>query len=200
MPEFSDILIIIIAVVSAVIFNFLWTEKLYRFYFGIIMWFLLFLVFNLQVKLFEVSWWISGWWEEFLVSNKKNILWFFSLMIPIFWWLFTFLHSDLKSNRIFSLLFWFFLPLFLLWVFWYVLLHSAVKLDFLKNIFWIFKNSFIFSFLQHSPKIIFWLILLIIFWKYLFKIIIAFLFYVSKLLVKEIKELRWEREDRQKEN
>jgi len=193
MPEFSDILIVIIAVITAIIFNFLWTEKLYRFYFWIIMWFLLFLVFNLQIKLFEVSGWISWWWEDFLVNNKNFVLWFFSLMIPLFWILFTALHSDLKSNRVFSLLFWFFLPLFVLWIFWYVLINSAVNLDFLKNIFSIFNSSIIFSFLQHSPKIIFWLILLIIFWKYIFKIIIAFLAYISKLLIAEIQELRWEK-------
>ena len=198
MPEFSDILIVIIAVFSALIFNFLWTEKLYRFYFWIIMWFLLFLVFNLQIKLFELSWWISWWWENFLVNNKNVVLWFFSLMIPIFWILFTALHSDLKSNRIFSLLFWFFLPLFILWLFWYILLNSAVNLEFLKSIFWFFKNSTIFNFLQHSPKIIFWLILIIIFWKYIFRIIIAFLAYLAKLILEEIKDLNWEA--KQKEN
>ena len=193
MPEFSDILIILIAIISAVIFNFLGTEKLYRFYFWIIMWFLLFLVFNLQIKLFEVSGWISWWWENFLVNNKDFVLWFFSLMIPIFWWLFTFLHSDLKSNRLFSLLFWFFLPLFVLWIFWYILINSAVNMEFLKNIFSIFSNSYIFDILQKTPKLIFWLLIIIIFWKFIFRIIIAFLAYISKLLIAEIQELRWEK-------
>jgi len=193
MPEFSDILIIIIAVITAVIFNFLGTEKLYRFYFWIIMWFLLFLVFNLQIKLFEISGWISWWWENFLVNNKDFVLWFFSLMIPIFWWLFTFLHSDLKSNRLFSLLFWFFLPLFVLWIFWYILINSAVNMEFLKNIFSIFSNSYIFDILQKTPKLIFWLLIIIIFWKFIFRIIIAFLAYISKLLIAEIQELRWEK-------
>ena len=200
MPEFSDILIIFIWLATAWIFSYLGTEKLYRFYFGIIMWFLLFLVFNLQIKLFEVSGGISGWWEEFLVSNKKNILSFFSLMIPVFWGLFAFLDWDLKSNKLFSLLFWFFLPLFVLWIFGYILLNSWIELDFLKNIFWYFESSYIFNLLQKTPKVIFWLLLIIIFWKYIFALILAFLSYISKLLVKEIKELRWEREDRQKEN
>jgi len=199
MPEFLDILIIVIAILSSAIFYFLWTEKLYRFYFGIIMWFLLFLVFNFQIKLFEISGWTKWWWEEFLVWNKDFVLGFFSLMIPIFWWLFAFLHSDLKSNRVFNILFWFLLPLFLLWIFWYITLNSAVKLDFLANIFWLFNKSYIFSFLQHSPKIIFWLILLIIFWKYIFKIIIAFLYYLAKNLLEEINELRWEKKTQKEE-
>ncbi len=199
MPEFSDILIIILAIISSGIFYFLWTEKLYRFYFGIIMWFLLFLVFNLQVKLFEVSGWIKWWWEEFLVWNKKNVLWFFSLMIPIFWWLFVFLDWDLKSNKLFSLLFGFFLPLFLFWLFWYILLNSAINLDFLNNIFWYFNDSYIFDLLQKAPKIIFWLLIIIIFWKIIFRIIIAFLAYIAKLLLLEIQELRWKRKLTDKE-
>jgi len=200
MPEFSDILLILIAIISSGIFYFLWTEKLYRFYFGIIMWFLLFLVFNLQIKLFELGWWVTGWWSNFLVNNKDFILWFFSLLIPIFWWLFAFMDSDLKSNKVFSLLFWFFLPLFLLWIFAYILLNSAVNLDFLKSIFWIFKDSSIFNFLQDSPKIIFWLLLIIIFWRYIFIIIIALLWYFAKLILSEIKDLNWENKNIEKEN
>jgi len=200
MPEFSDILIIIIAIFSAFIFNYLWTEKLYRFYFWIIMWFLLFLVFNLQIKLFELGWWINWWWSNFLVNNKDFVLGFFSLMIPIFWLLFTTMNSDLKSNKVFSLLFWFFLPLFILWIFAYVLLNSAVSLDFLKNIFWFFKNSSIFNSLQDSPKIIFWLLLIIIFWRYIFIIIIALLWYFAKLILSEIRDLNWENKNIEKEN
>ena len=200
MPEFSDILIWIIAILSAWIFSYLGTEKLYRFYFGIIMWFLLFLVFNLQVKLFEVSGWINWWWEDFLVWNKNVVLGFFSIMIPIFWGLFAFLDWDLKSNKLFSLLFWFFLPLFLLGLFWYILLNSAIDLIFLNSIFSFFKNSYIFDLLQKAPKIIFGLLIIIIFWKFLFKIIIAFLYYISKILIKEIWELRWEREGGKKDN
>jgi hypothetical protein len=200
MPEFSDILLIIIAIFSALIFNFLGTEKLYRFYFGIIMWFLLFLVFNLQVQLFEISWEIDNGWKNFLVWNKDFVLWFFSLMIPIFWALFAFINSDIKSNKLFSLLFWFFLPLFLVWIFGYILMNSAVSLDFLKSIFWFFNNSSIFNFLQKTPVLIFWLLLLIIFWRYLFAIIIAFILYVSKLLVAEIKDLNWENKQIEKGN
>jgi len=200
MPDFSDILIIVIWFCSSIIFFYLWTEKLYRFYFGIIMWFLLFLVFNLQVKLFEISGWINWWWEEFIVWNKEFVLGLFSAMIPVFWLLFAFLDWDLKSNKLFSLLFWFFLPLFLLWLFWYVLLNSAIDLNFLNSIFSFFKNSYIFDLLQKAPKIIFGLLIIIIFWKFLFKIIIAFLYYISKLLIKEIWELRWERKDREKDD
>jgi hypothetical protein len=193
MPEFSDILLIIVWVFSAVIFTYLGTERLYRFYFGIIMWFLIFLVFNLQVKLFEVSGWLNWSWEELLVSNKEMILWFFSVMIPIFWALFTFLDWDLKSNKLFSLLFWFFLPLFILWIFWYVLINSSIEINFLKNFFLFFDTSYIFNILQKAPKLIFWLIIIIIFWKFIFSIIIIFLAYISKLLIAEIQELRWEK-------
>jgi hypothetical protein len=195
MPEFSDILIIFIWILSAWIFNYLGTERLYRFYFGIIMWFLLFLVFNLQIKLFEISWWITWWWEEFLVWNKENVLWFFSLMIPVFWWLFTFLDWDLKSNKLFSLLFWFFLPLFILWIFWYILINSSIELEFLKNIFTIFDTSYIFDLLQKAPKLIFWLLIIIIFWKYIFAFILAIIWHLAKVIVAEIKELKEKKEE-----
>lgn len=200
MPEFSDILLIIIAIFSALIFNFLGTEKLYKFYFGIIMWFLLFLVFNLQVQLFELWGWINWWWKEFLVWNKNFVLWFFSLMIPVFWLLFSFINSDIKSNKLFSLLFWFFLPLFILWIFAYILLNSAVSLDFLNSIFNWFNNSLIFNFLQKTPVLIFGLLLLILFWRYLFAIIISFILYISKLLIAEIKDLNWDNKQELKEN
>ena len=200
MPEFSDILLIIIAIFSALIFNFLGTEKLYKFYFGIIMWFLLFLVFNLQVQLFELWGWINWWWKEFLVWNKNFVLWLFSLMIPVFWLLFSFINSDIKSNKLFSLLFWFFLPLFILWIFAYILLNSAVSLDFLNSIFNWFNNSLIFNFLQKTPVLIFGLLLLILFWRYLFAIIISFILYISKLLIAEIKDLNWENKQEEKGN
>ncbi|MDQ7022380.1 MAG: hypothetical protein Q9M97_02430 [Candidatus Gracilibacteria bacterium] len=78
MPDFLDIFIIIIGLISSGLFYYFGTEKLYRFYFGIIMGFLLFLVFNLQVKLFEIGGGVIGGWEEFLVSNKDFILGLFS--------------------------------------------------------------------------------------------------------------------------
>jgi len=193
MPNFSDILIVIIWIISSGLFYFFGTEKLYRFYFWIIMWFLLFLVFNLQIKLFQISGWISGWWENFLVVNKDFVLGFFSIMIPIFWILFTAMHSDLKSNKLFSILFWFFLPLFILWIFAYILLNSAIKLNFLSHIFSFFKDSYIFQILQKTPKIIFSLLLIIIFWKYIFRIIIAFLQYLAKNILEEINDLKWDR-------
>lgn len=198
MPEFSDILIIFIWVASALLFYFLWTEKLYRFYFWLILGFLLFLVFNSQIKLAEMNWWIISSWESFLIWNKWWILSFFSFMIPIFWFLFSFLDSDLKSNKLFSILFWFFMPLFGLWLFWFILSHSSIELWFLKNILSIFNNSYIFNLLENAPKILFILLILIIFWKYIFRIIITFLAYLAKLILSEIKDLNWENKQEKK--
>ncbi|MDQ7010006.1 MAG: hypothetical protein Q9M94_06985 [Candidatus Gracilibacteria bacterium] len=195
MPDFLDIFIIIIGLISSGLFYYFGTEKLYRFYFGIIMGFLLFLVFNLQVKLFEIGGGVIGGWEEFLVSNKDFILGLFSFLIPVFGILFTVIDSDLKSNKLFSLLFGFFLPLFILGIFGYILLNSAVNLSFLENIFGFFTNSFIFTFLQDSPKIIFFLLLLIIFWKYIFILIVALLKHFAELILYEIRELSGKKEE-----
>lgn len=201
--SFSDISIIISCLVTAWIFSVLWTDRLYRFYFGLIIGFLLFLVFNLQIKIVWFSWtwfWLSGW-ESFLVKNKQSILWFFTFMIPIFWFLFAFIDSEIKSNKVFSLLFWFLLPSFLLGVFGYVFKDSAVPLDFLNNFVSFFKDSRIFDVLQNAPKLIFWMLLIIIFWKYIFAIILTFLWYIARLIMSEINDLRWveEQEDERKE-
>ena len=155
MPYLQDIILIFIWLLSGVLFSYLWTDRLYRFYFGLIMGFLLFLVFNLQIKLVGLSWWIDlSWWQSFLVWNKQSVLWFFTFMIPIFWFLFAFIDSEVKSNKVFSLLFWFLLPLFLLWVLWYVLTHSSVELSFLKDLLSYFKTSKIFDILQKAPKLL----------------------------------------------
>ena len=189
---FSDFIIIWVCIVSAWLFSFLWTDRLYRFYFWLIMWFLLFLVFNLQIKVVQLSWWLNlSWWENFLIANKSNLLGFFSFMIPVFWFLFAFIDSEVKSNKVFSLLFGFLLPTFLLWILWYALTHSAVDLWMLESILSTFKESKIFDMLQKAPKLIFGLLLIIIFWKYIFAIIISFLSYLARLITSEINDLKW---------
>ncbi len=200
MAYLQDIILIFAWLISGVVFSYLWTDRLYRFYFGLIMWFLLFLVFNLQIKLVQLGWWmdVSGW-QNLLVSNKEWILWFFTFMIPMFWFLFAFIDSEVKSNKVFSLLFWFLLPLFLLWVLWYVMTHSSVELSFLKDILWNFKASKIFDILQKAPKLIFGLLLIIIFWKYIFAIILSFLWYLARLITSEINDLRGEEQKEEKE-
>ena len=200
MAYLQDIILIFVWLLSGVLFSYLWTDRLYRFYFGLIMWFLLFLVFNLQIKLVGLGWWIDlSWWQNFLVANKQTILWFFTFMIPIFWFLFAFIDSEVKSNKVFSLLFWFLLPLFLLWVLWYVLTHSSVELSFLKDLLSNFKTSKIFDILQKAPKLIFGLLLIIIFWKYIFAIILSFLWYLARLITSEINDLRGEEQKVEKE-
>lgn len=200
MAYLQDIILIFVWLLSGVLFSYLWTDRLYRFYFGLIMGFLLFLVFNLQIKLVQLGWWIdiSGW-QSFLVANKETVLWFFTFMIPIFGFLFAFIDSEIKSNKVFSLLFWFLLPLFLLWVLWYVMTHSSVELSFLKDLLSNFKTSKIFDILQKAPKLIFGLLLIIIFWKYIFAIILSFLWYLARLITSEINDLRGEEQKVEKE-
>ncbi len=193
MQYLADISIILWWLTVGAIFHYLGTDRLYRFYFGLIMWFLLFLVFNLQVKLVQLSGWIemSGW-QSLLVQNKKMILTFFAMMIPIFWFLFAFLDWEVKSNKVFSLLFGSFLPLFLLWILWYVFSHSSINLDFLEKGLSFFDNSFLFDIFHKAPKLIFSILLIIIFWKYIFAMILSFLWYIARLIAVEIRELKWE--------
>lgn len=201
MNYLTDVIVIVVGLLFAWIFSYLWTEKLYRFYFGIILWFLLFLVFNLQIKLasgaLDID--VLSGWDRFLLAYKETLLGFWAIMIPIFWFLFAFIDSELKSNKLFSILFGFFLPLFILGIFGYILLHSSVELGILKEILWVFGDSKIFETLQKAPKLIFGLLLIIIFWKYIFAMILSFLGYISKLIAAEIKELRWEKQKEQKE-
>ena len=200
MQYLQDIILIFTWLLSWALFSYLGTDRLYRFYFGIILGFLLFLVFNLQIKLIQIGWWQGfSWWQDFLYSNKDWLLWFFTFMIPIFGFLFAFIDSEIKSNKVFSLLFWFLLPLFVLWVLWYVLSHSTVDLWMLESILSNFKDSKIFDMLQKAPKLIFGLLLIIIFWKYIFAILISFLWYLARLITSEINDLKWIEEDEREE-
>ncbi|MCD5380607.1 hypothetical protein LR004_01655 [Candidatus Gracilibacteria bacterium] len=198
--DFSDLIIIGICIVSAGLFSFLGTDRLYRFYFGLIMGFLLFLVFNLQIKLVQLGGGIdiSGW-QHFLVSKKDGILSFFSFMIPIFGFLFAFIDSEIKSNKVFSILFGSLLPAFLLGILGYTLSTSSVELGMLDSMLSIFKDSKIFDILQKAPKLIFGLLLIIIFWKYIFAIIISFLSYLARLITSEVNDLRGIEEREEKE-
>lgn len=194
MSYLADFLIIAIWIVTAWLFVYFWTDRLYRFYFGLIIWFLLFSVFNLQIKLVELQWksFLTSWWENFLVVNKEVVLWFFAIMVPVFGFLFMFINSEVKRNKLFSWLFWFLLPAFLLGIFAYIMINSAIELSFLKDMLAYFKDSYIFDILKKAPKLIFGLLLIIIFWKYIFAIIISLLAYFSKLIISEINDLRWE--------
>ena len=169
---FSDYLIFFISIFLWTLFIFLWTDKVYRFYFWVIFWFLLFLAFNLEIKILELEGnFRVSFWEDFLLQNKDFILSFFSSFIPIFWLLFIVFSKPSKNSIVFSVLFWLFLPIFLLWIFNYILNNSALKLEFLEDILSSFENSFIFEMFDKSPYLIFLLLFFVIFWRTFFTLI-----------------------------
>lgn len=200
MQFLPDLLIIVVWLLSALVFVYIWSDRLYRFYFWLILWFLLFMVFNLQVKVIQLSGGVpmSGW-EDFLIKNKKMILSFFAWIIPVFWLLFSLIKSEIKTNKAFSGLFWLLLPAFILGMLWYIMLNWSIDFEFLKNILWFFKDSKIFTMLQKLPMLLFWLLLIILFWKYIFAILLGLMWYLARLLIGEINDLRWiDREEEEK--
>ena len=49
----------------------------------------------------------------------------------------------------------------------------------------------IFDILTKAPKLIFGLLLIIIFWKYIFAIMLSIIEHIAKLITSEINDLKW---------
>lgn len=194
----KDFIIIALCILSAGIFGFLWADKLFKFYFWAIIGFLLFLVFNSEVWLVQI---LKIWpepldnWQNFLAKNGRFVLSFFACMIPLFW-LFFALNKDIylsvKKSFLQSILFWIFLPFFILWCFVYALKNSALELGFLKDLLSFFDGSFIKTFFEVSPYVIFYILLFILFYKMIFTFCIWLLSMIFTYIVNEIRKRRWE--------
>ncbi len=173
----QDIIILALCFLSAGIFAVLGPDKLFKFYIGVVLGFLLFIIANLQIKLlWSISPWATGGiMEDFLVKNKDFVLAFCTVIIPIFWIFLTLNESiiiKVKWGMIVSLLFGIILPLFLLWLFTYILTYSALPLSFLSDILRLVSWGSIFEFIKSHLHYVFYFLLFFIFYK----IILTFIF------------------------
>lgn len=190
----SDYVIILLCFAIWALFILFSTNRVYKFYLWIIFWFLIFLVFNLQIKVLE----LSSIWKEiadpwFLTKNKDFVLGFSSLMIPVFWLFSAFSDNEASNKPVLSFAFGLFIPIFLLSTFSYILVNSSIKLDFLVSIMSIFENSSIFSFFKDNTKYVFYFMIFVLFWRFIVTLFWRFLLSFYETLVEyfnKIKELK----------
>lgn len=182
-----DYFILVISLLSWLFFIFLWLEKLHRFYFGVIIWFILFIIVNLHIKLLDIPTTVLKNIiipeSSFLLSNKSFILSFLTFLIPVFWFvllLSDFISFKVSDNKLASFLFWLFFPFFFISILVYVFFNSAVSIGFIKDFFGTFSDSVLMNYFMDNSYLALYLLFFVIFFRLLFWVIISFLIYFSK--------------------
>lgn len=182
-----DYFILVISLLSGLFFIFLWLEKLHRFYFGIIVWFILFIILNQHIKLIEIPNTIikniivpDNW---FLVSNKSFILSFLTFFIPIFWFIFLlseFISFKVSDNKLASFLFGLFFPFFFISILVYIFFNSVIEISFIKDFFIFSKDSVLINYFKDNSIYALYFLFFLIFFRIWFWIVVSFLLYISK--------------------
>lgn len=175
----KDFILLWFSVIIAWVFWLLGADKLFKFYFGIIIGFLLFLVFNSEVWLVLVLKWnpeiVLNSWQDFLSKNATFMLGFFTCMIPVFWLFFALnndIHLAVRKSFLQSILFGLILPIFVFGIFVYVMKNSVIPLQFLKDILWLLDGAFLKTYFEESPHIVFFFLVFILFYKMVFSFIV----------------------------
>ncbi len=182
-----DYFILVISLLSGLFFIFLWLEKLHKFYFGVIIGFILFMIVNLHIKLIEIPNTVlkniiipESW---FLISNKSFILSFLTFLIPVFWLILlsnNFLSFKVSDNKLASFLFGLFFPFFFISILVYISFNSAVEISYIKDFFDNFWNSTLVWYFSDNSYLALYFLFFIIFFRVIFWIFISFLTYLSK--------------------
>ncbi len=196
----QDIIILALCFLSAGIFAVLWPDRLFKFYIGIVIGFLLFIIANLQIKLLwnlnpSVTQWVL---EDFIVKNKDFVLAFCTIIIPVFWIFLTLNESiiiKVKWGIIVSLIFGLILPFFLLGLFIYILTYSALPLSFLSDILSLFSGGIIFDFIKSHLHYVFYFLLFFIFYKIILTFLFAFLAKVFEWLSDTTSHFFWSKSE-----
>lgn len=170
----TDFSILSTGIIFWILFLFLGTDKLYKFYMWLIIGFLLYLVFNLKISLLE--YWNPddfSSFENFLISNKDFVLWSLTWLIPLLWFLFWVFSNPLSNNKIFSFILWLLAPIFGLWILSYIANSSVIELWFLTDLMNFLSNSSILNLFKWNSGFIFYLLLFLLFWRFIFLIAFA---------------------------
>ncbi len=182
----ADYILIFIALGVGVVFAFLGANILYKFYLGIIIGFLLFLVFNSQIDLLE-NLYIRELnpFQNFLVKNKEFVLGSSILSIPLLGILsaanksFSF---NGKDNALLLLTFGMMLPFIFVALLSYIWENIYLPLDFIKQILQYFQNSFFYDFFSNHLSWILVGLLFMIFYRAFFLLLFAFIAYIYEVL------------------
>lgn len=175
----QDLIILVIWIISAGIFAVLGPDKLFKFYIGAVLGFLLFIIANLQIKLLSTTGNVNvpvGSLDSFMLKNKGFVLDFCTILIPVFWVFMTLNQSiqiKVKGWALVSLVFGIILPFFLIWLAAYILTFSAIQSGFLSDILSVITDSKIFDFIKGHLDFVFYFLLFFIFYKIIVTLFIA---------------------------
>lgn len=181
-----DYFIIVLSLLSGLTFLLLWLEKLHKFYFWLIIWFLFFIVTNSHIRLLAASWDKTS----FLYANHSFILSFLVVIIILLWILLLstdYISFKVKNNIFVSFIFWLIVPFFFLSILSYTYANSFWIIWFLKDFFDYFKNSFIISYLRIRPIIAIYFLYFLILFRLFFWIFLSVIIYIVTELKKAIK-------------
>lgn len=181
MLDFSDYIIFFSWIWVWIIFLFIETSKIYKMFFWMIFWFLIFLVINYKIKLLEISIPINlSAGESILINNKEFFIYLSIFSIPFIWVLNMVSWKEEKDSPIISSIFWLLLPIFFIWVFAFIKSSSTIDIwfiDFIENSLY---DSSIYNFFRDNLSIFIYLLFVILAWKILLNIIIRFLDWIKR--------------------
>lgn len=189
---FSDYIIFVVCILFGVTFLFYGTERVYRFYLGMIIGFLIFLVCNLEIRVLQLeSWVVLHVWQDFLLKNQDFVLTFSSVMIPVFGFFFALQPRESVDNKVISLVFGMIIPIFLVGIFSFIFTNMVVEMQYLKDILSFFTGSSIYEFFLESPRYVLYLLFFIIFWR----LVINFVLWIFQLIISQIDEQKDKKEE-----
>lgn len=184
-----DYFILVISLLSWLLFIFLGLEKLHKFYFWVIIWFLFFIVVNIYIRALQSPECFKMIVPDtsFLLVNKTFILSFLTLFIPIFWVAITisdFISFKVYDNKLGSFAFWIVVPFFLLSIFSYIKINAIVPITYVNDIFSILSwVSNIVVYLKDRSYLSLYILFFLVSFRIIFWIFISFVIYI----INEIK-------------
>ncbi len=194
-----DYFFIVFSLFTWWLFVLIWIEKLYKFYFWIILAFFLFIITNLHIKVL----WSSNIWTiefkdtSFLLKNKSFILSFLTTMIP-FLWIFMystdFISFKVVNNRWFSFIIWWILPFFILSIFVYIWVNSVVPISFLVDLFKWFENTFFFDFFSVRSYFAIYFLFFVLFFRIgIFIFVWLWVYVFNKFYISLKEDVSWQK-------
>lgn len=167
-------------------FMLLWVHRVFNFYVWVIVWFLVFLSLNIELKLLLISD-IStlSWFELTIFDNKENFLTWSIFLIPFLWVFFSLFTPKGKKSFIVSALFWFLIPFFFVGLTAFIWKILSIKISFIDFVSNVFIDSRIFDFFYDNVVLFFVLITFLLFGKffyYIWKVLLYFFIWLSKSL------------------
>lgn len=195
-----DYMILVFWFIFAAFFTFVAGDKVYKFYFWVIIGFLLFQLVNQDITIL----WINptgktfSWYENFIQKNSDFMLTMFTILIPLLGIFFTInssLQIHVRGNIFWYVSFGFMLPFFLLWISTYILVNASTHLVFLQDILKPISSSFFYNFFYWHLHYVFIFIFIFLFYRIMWEIFFKLFLNASANIIGKLKEQFWKKSE-----